>query len=174
AIASRLSGLHTWARRLRTPVTHVPRVHLEGELPCLFSILPTGEQQESRATAINSDRPTSEGAGGGQRTCRIVARVIVAVLLGIVTGYGGGQSMASDVARGRALTMKEYVANFDEYRNKLMGNGSPLWAAVVAGVFMVLAAVAVYELLVWVVDKVLAALDRRRVRTDQPGTPPPW
>ena len=117
----------------------------------------------------------SEGAGGGQRTRRIVARVIVAVLLGIVTGYGVGQSMASDVARGRALTMKEYVANFDEYRNKLMGNGSPLWAAVVAGVFMVLAAVAVYELLVWVVDKVLAALDRRSVSaTNQPGTPPPW
>jgi len=98
---------------------------------------------------------------GGDRTRKIVARIIVAMLLGIVVGYGVGQSMASDVARGRALTMKEYVANFDEYRNKLMGNGSPLWAAIIAGVFMVLAAVAVYELLVWGVDKVLAALDRR-------------
>ena len=97
----------------------------------------------------------------GHRTRKIVARIIVAILLGLVVGYGVGQSMASDVARGRALTMKEYVANFDEYRNKLMGNGSPLWAAIIAGVFMVLAAVAVYELLVWVVDKVLAALDRR-------------
>lgn len=115
----------------------------------------------------------SESAG--QRTRRLVARVIVAVLLGIVAGYGVGQSMASDVARGRALTMKEYVANFDAYRNKLMGNGSPLWAAIIAGVFMVLAAVAIYEGLVWVVDKVLAALDRRRVSaTNQPGTPPPW
>jgi hypothetical protein len=71
--------------------------------------------------------------------------------------------------------MKEYVANFDDYRDKLMGNGSPLWAAIIAGVFMVLGAVAVYELLVWGVDKLLAAVDRRRVRaTDQPGTPPPW
>ena len=100
--------------------------------------------------------------------------MIVAVLLGIVAGYGVGQNMASDVARGRALTMKEYVANFDEYRNKLMGNGSPLWAAIIAGVFMVLAAVAIYEGLVWVVDKVLAALDRRRASaSSQPGTPPP-
>ncbi len=33
----------------------------------------------------------------------------------------------------------------------------------IAGVFMVVAAFAVYELLVWVVDKLLAALDRRRV-----------
>ncbi len=114
----------------------------------------------------------SEGAG--QRTRRIVARVIVAVLLGIVAGYGIGQSIASDVARGRALTMKEYVADFDHYRNKLMENGSPLWAAIIAGVFTVLGAVAVYELLVLVVDKVLAALDRRRATTDQPGTPPPW
>ena len=95
--------------------------------------------------------------------------MIVAVLLGIVAGYGVGQSMASDAARGRALTMKEYVANFDEYKNKLMGSGSPLWAAIIAGVFMVVAAFAVYELLVWVVDKLLAALDRRDTR-DQLGS----
>jgi len=111
----------------------------------------------------------------GHRTRKIVARVIVAVLLGIATGYAVGTSLASDAARGRALTMKEYVANFDEYKKQLMGNDSPMWAAVIAGVFMVVAAFAVYELLVWVVDKLLAALDRRRGSTaDQPGTPPPW
>ena len=100
---------------------------------------------------------------GGDRTRKIVARIIVAVLLGIATGYGVGTSLASDAARGRALTMKEYVASFDEYKRHLMGNDSPMWAAVIAGVFMVVAALAVYELLVWVVDKLLAALDRRRV-----------
>jgi hypothetical protein len=111
----------------------------------------------------------------GNRTRKIVARVIVALFLGIATGYGVGTSLANDAARGQALTMKEYVANFDEYKNKLMGNGSPLWAAIIAGVFMVMVALAIYELLVWVVDKVLAALDRRRVSpVDQPGTPPPW
>jgi len=111
----------------------------------------------------------------GHRTRTLVARVIVAVLLGIATGYAVGTSLASDAARGRALTMKEYVANFDEYKKHLMGNDSPMWAAVIAGVFMVVAAFAVYELLVWVVDKLLAALDRRRGSTaGQPGTPPPW
>jgi hypothetical protein len=111
----------------------------------------------------------------GHRTRKIVARVIVAVLLGIATGYAVGTSLANDAARGKALTMKEYVANFEKYRNNLLGNESPIWAAVVAGVFIVVAAFAVYELLVWVVDKVLAALDRRRVSaTHQPGTPPPW
>jgi predicted Na+-dependent transporter len=106
----------------------------------------------------------------GHRTRKIVARVIVALLLGIATGYGIGTSLANDAARGRALTMKEYVGNFDDYKNKLLGNGSPLWAAIVAGVLMVVVAFAIYELLVWLVDKLLAALDRRRgSTTDQPG-----
>ena len=61
----------------------------------------------------------------GHRTRKIVARVIVAVLLGIAAGYGIGQSLANDAARGRALTMKEYVANFDEYRNHLLGTPPP-------------------------------------------------
>jgi len=47
--------------------------------------------------------------------------------------------------------MKEYVATFDEYRNKLMGNGSPLWAAIMPACSLVLAGWPVYELLVWVV-----------------------
>jgi len=110
----------------------------------------------------------------GHRTRTIVARVIVAVLLGIATGYAVGTSLASDAARGRALTIKEYVANFDEYKKHLLGNDSPMWAAVIAGVFMVVAAFAVYELLVWVVDKLLAAMDRRASSTNQPGTAPPW
>jgi hypothetical protein len=98
----------------------------------------------------------------GHRTRKIVARVIVAVVLGIATGYAVGTSLANDAARGKALTMKEYVANFDEYKNHLTGNGSPMWAAIVAGVLMVVVALAVYELLVWVVDKLLAVMDRGR------------
>jgi hypothetical protein len=110
----------------------------------------------------------------GQRTRRIVARVIVALLLGIALGYAVGASLASDAARGRALTMKDYIADFDNYKEKLE-SGSPMAAMIVAGVFMALAAVGIYEGLVWVVDKVLAALDRRRASaTTQPGTPPPW
>ncbi len=69
----------------------------------------------------------------GHRTRKIVARVLVAVLLGIATGYAVGTSLASDAARGRALTIKEYVANFDEYKKHLLGNDSPMWAAVIAG-----------------------------------------
>ena len=76
---------------------------------------------------MNPARPMTEG----HRTRTIVARVIVAVLLGIATGYAVGTSLASDAARGRALTIKEYVANFDEYKKHLLGNDSPMWAAVI-------------------------------------------
>jgi len=110
----------------------------------------------------------------GRRTRNIVARVIVALLLGIAMGYAIGQSLGGDAARGRALTMKEYVANFENYKNHLIGNATPIWAAILAGVFMVVVTFAIYELLVWVVDKLLAALDRRASPADHPGTPPPW
>ena len=65
----------------------------------------------------------------GHRTRTIVARVIVAVLLGIATGYAVGTSLASDAARGRALTMKEYVANFDEYKIVVKGGKFVQWQA---------------------------------------------
>jgi uncharacterized membrane-anchored protein YhcB (DUF1043 family) len=109
----------------------------------------------------------------GHRTRKIVARIIVALLLGIAMGYAIGTSLASDAARGRALTMKDYVANFDTYKAKLE-SGSPMAAMILAGVFLALVMFALYELLVWGVDRLLAALDRRRVSADQPGTPPPW
>ncbi len=107
-------------------------------------------------------------------TRKIVARVIVALLIGIASGYGIGQSVASDAARGRALTMKEYVADFEKYKSHLIGSDTPVWAVMIAGVLMVVAAFGIYELLVLVVDKVLAAMDRRASSTDQPGTAPPW
>jgi len=110
----------------------------------------------------------------GHKTRKIVARIIVALLLGIAMGYGIGTSLASDAARGRALTMKDYVANFDTYKAKLE-SGSPIAAMILAGVFLALVTFALYELLVWGVDRLLAALDRRRVSaSDQSGTPPPW
>ncbi len=107
-------------------------------------------------------------------TRTIVARVIVALLIGIASGYGIGTSVASDAARGRALTLKEYVADFENYKSHLIGNDSPIWAVMIAAVLMVVVAFAIYELLVWAVDRLLAAIDRRVSSTDQPGTPPPW
>ncbi len=97
----------------------------------------------------------------GITTRRIVARAIVALLFGIALSYAIGKSVEGDAARGRALTMKEYVADFESYRNHLIGNGSPIWAMIIAGVVIMVLVFAIYELLVWLVDKVLRAMDRR-------------
>ncbi len=97
----------------------------------------------------------------GITTRRIVARAIVALLFGIAIGYGIGKSVEGDAARGRALTMKQYVADFDSYRNHLIGNENPVWAMIIAGVIIMVLVFAIYELLVWLVDKVLRAMDRR-------------
>ena len=110
----------------------------------------------------------------GITTRKIVARALVALLFGIAMGYAIGKSIEADAARGRALTLKEYVADFERYRNHLIGNESPIWAMIIAGVVIMVLVFAIYELLVWLVDKVLAAMDRRINAADQPGTPPPW
>jgi len=119
---------------------------------------------------LNPARPQPDGITAR----KIVARVIVALLFGLVIGYAIGLSVEADAVRGRALTMKEYIADFEGYRNHLMGNGNPIWAMIVAGVILMVLVFAIYELLVWLVDKLLRAVDRRMNPVDQPGTPPPW
>lgn len=92
---------------------------------------------------------------------RILARLIVALILGVFTGWAMGASVASDAARGRSLTIKEYLADFDDYRKHLIGNDVPMWAAIIMGILVLVIAVGVYELLVWVVDKTLGVTGRR-------------
>jgi hypothetical protein len=93
----------------------------------------------------------------------MAARVIVAVLLGIALGYVFGKSQASTAARGKALTLKEYVDGFETHKQELLKSAVPMWGAILTLVIMVIAFIALYELLVVAVDKLLAALDRRRV-----------
>jgi len=119
---------------------------------------------------LNPARPQPDGI----TTRKIVARAIVALLFGLVIGYAIGKSVEGDAARGRALTMKEYVADFESYRNHLIGNENPVWTMIIAGVILMVLVFAAYELLVWLVDKLLNTIDRRINRADQPGTPPPW
>lgn len=105
---------------------------------------------------------------------KIVARVIVAVLLGILTGYAVGKSVAQNAAEGRALTLKEYIAEFESHKKDLQDSDMPMSLAIFSGVLMVVLFFGVYEILVLGVDKLLALVDRRRNILSQPGTPPPW
>lgn len=107
-------------------------------------------------------------------TRKIVARVIVAVLLGIATGYTVGKSLAKDAAEGRELTLKEYIANFESHKEELTKSEMPMSLAVFSGILMVVLFFGVLEILVLGVDKLLALVDRRRSILSQPGTPPPW
>ena len=106
----------------------------------------------------------------------LLARVIVALLLGLLGGYAIGKGMEQDAERWRTLTVKEYVAEFEAEKAKLATAAkAPLAAMVLVGAVMVVVFFGIYELFVLGADKLLAALDRRRTAAyDQPGTPPPW
>ncbi len=104
----------------------------------------------------------------------VVARLIVAILLGIAVGYAVGNSTAADAERGNALTMKAYIADFDHHKQELIASRVPMAAALIVGALMIVAMFGLYELLVWCVDRLLAVLDRRNSLATQPGTPPPW
>lgn len=106
----------------------------------------------------------------------ILSRVIVAIILGLVVGYAIGRGLEQDAERGRNLTLKEYVSEFEAHKQKLAAAAdSPIAVMVFSGVVMMVLALGVYELLVLAVDRVLGAVDRRRnAAYDQPGTPPPW
>jgi vacuolar-type H+-ATPase subunit I/STV1 len=104
----------------------------------------------------------------------VVARLLVAMLLGIVVGYAVGKSTEADAERGNALTMKEYIADFDHHKQELISSRLPMAAAIIVGTLMVVAMFGLYEVLAWGMDRLLAMIDRRRNVAVQPGTPPPW
>ncbi len=106
----------------------------------------------------------------GRLARRILARLIVAILLGIGLGYYFGKSVAGDAARGRALTLKEYIADFESHKKALIKSEVPMWGALLTMVVLLIAFFALYELLVLVVDKALRALDRRRHAGDAIGS----
>jgi hypothetical protein len=103
---------------------------------------------------------------------KIVARLIVVVLFGIVIGYAVGKSLAKDAARGHDLTLKEYVADFESHKKDLITSDMPMALSIFVGVLMVVAFFAVYELLVFAIDKGLEAVDLRRAVDSTPITTP--
>lgn len=103
-----------------------------------------------------------------------VAKTLIAIVLGVLLGYGMASSTKADAARAKELTMKQYVADFDSYKAKLEGGQMPTGVAAVAGVLMVAAMFGAYEAIAFGLAKVFARITRGS--TDQPpgGPPPPW
>ena len=103
-----------------------------------------------------------------------LARIIVTLVIGLVVGVLIGKSVQHDYEVGKNLTMKEYIADFEKYKNDLMKNNVPMVYDIVGAIVLVLLVIGLYELLVFGVDKLFGLFDKRREATGQPGTPPPW
>lgn len=103
-----------------------------------------------------------------------VAKILIAIILGVLLGYGMAASTKADAQRAKDLTMKQYVADFDSYKAKLGGNEMPMGIAAIVGVLMVAAMFGVYEALGFGLGKVLAWVTRGSTKQPPGGPPPPW
>lgn len=95
------------------------------------------------------------------RNYLLSAKVIILLSAGVLVGYAIGVSLASDAAKGRTVTMKAYIADFETYKAKLASSEIPMPAAIVAGVVMILGTFGAYELLAFGLAKGFAAVGRR-------------
>ena len=103
-----------------------------------------------------------------------VAKTVIAIVLGVLLGYAMASSMKTDAQRAKALTMEQYVADFDSYKAKLDAGQLAMAPAVVVGVLMVVALFAVYEALAFGLGKILARITRGSTDQTLGGPPPPW
>ncbi len=102
------------------------------------------------------------------------AKVVVALLLGVLLGYAIGNSLKRDAERGRALTMKQYVADFDRHKAKLETSEMPMALSLLSGVIMVATLFGVYELLAFGLGKALAAVTGGRGGSDSGAAQLVW
>jgi len=104
----------------------------------------------------------------------LLARLIVTLVIGLLIGVAVAKALEADVAKGKSLTMKEYIEEFDSHKEKLTEGEMPLGASIFVVTLMVMVAIGMYELLVFGVDRLLGVFGRRPEVSAQLGTPPPW
>ncbi len=85
----------------------------------------------------------------------LLAKALITLVLGFLLGYAMGVSIRAEAARGRALTEKEYLADFDKYKEHLVGGDAPVPVYVIVGVFFVVVGAVVYEGLAYGLAKVI-------------------
>lgn len=96
-----------------------------------------------------------------------IAKGTIALVVGLAVGYGVGLSLAHDAAKGRALTLDQYMADFKIHKTDLESSAMPMGLSLLSGVVLVFAVFGLYELLAVGLARVLVALDRRTA-----GPPP--
>lgn len=102
----------------------------------------------------------------------LLARFIVTLVVGLLIGVAAAKSLEADAAKGRSLTMKEYIEEFDSHKEELRQGEMPLGSSILIVTLMVMVAIGVYELLVFGVDRLLGLFGGRPEVSAQPGTPP--
>jgi hypothetical protein len=89
------------------------------------------------------------------------ARIVVAVVLGAIGGYAIGTSLANDAAKAETLTFKQYADDFERYKTDLAAGEMPMAAAVITGTVLIVAALGVYELLVFGLTRIIGGAPKR-------------
>lgn len=81
---------------------------------------------------------------------RIVGKALLVVVLSVLAGLGFAATFADDYAKGQALTLEAYTADFDAYRAGLLDTTIwPAWGWMMMSVLMLGGAVVIYELAGW-------------------------
>jgi len=90
----------------------------------------------------------------------LIAKIVVALIAGLAVGYGVGVSLRHEAAKGRALTMDQYVADFHRYKGNLESSETPMAVSLVLGTLMICGAFALYELFALGVAKGITVIAR--------------
>ncbi|MDH3291852.1 MAG: hypothetical protein OEO20_06290 [Gemmatimonadota bacterium] len=87
-----------------------------------------------------------------------VAKVILAIALGLAIGYGMILDGRANLERAESLTYEEYVEGFDAYQEELTADVLSPTASVVAGLMVAGLLLSLYEVLAsglgWVIERV--------------------
>jgi hypothetical protein len=79
---------------------------------------------------------------------RLLGKLILVTVLSALMGYAFAVDYASDLAKGNALTLELYTADFDAYRAGLLDAVQwPMWGLAMLSFFMLGCVVLAYEVL---------------------------
>ena len=107
-----------------------------------------------------SSRPLFSAGPGILSKHLLAAKFFVVAVMGLIVGYALTSSFAEDVARAEAMTLEEYVAEFDDYKADLRSSEMPTAGAVAVGLIMIIGFFSIYEALSIALAWAIAALGK--------------
>ena len=103
---------------------------------------------------------------------RLLGKLILITILSALAGYALAAEFASDLAKGNALTLELYTADYDGYRAELLEAVQwPVWGLAMLCFFMLGCVVVAYEVLGAAFGWAVARLWGSREVEAETGTP---